>query len=645
MVQIIKRMLPVLSIIFTITCIFSSSLTSYAKTDILSSLFNSDFETFFSCDSWITVKRSSGKTEIYKSDVNLNNTHKISECSHTHIANFHVNNNLYLLNNNRYKNFVSVCIVNLMDGNKKNLVLNNTLLYSNNSFFVDTNGNLYVTDFNSNIKQSVINRFAENGTLLKSFKLDNCIVRSLSVSPDNKTMIVVRADRKLISIDVDSGEITKLCDNFDLKRIKFLDNTSIIADNVNVYSIKENKLTRIFRTNSDEKFSFLYDNMLACSYKKQNKINLYNFSTGHKIGYIPISDNVIYLCGGNNCILSVAGNDSTNYAKIIDSSQIVEYHDYTKPTEPFIAYPSAGAFEFDLLKEKYPWQIDIGKALAHVDIDYMPLITISSSINGVVQDNFRVKELEVNKYMNKITFYTDMLAIKPDIVYNVSVSNIFDKHCNKVIIKFNIMFYSDKSIEQCKVIQPTKPVEIINQCHLKKPVEPTKPVETTKPVQPTKPIETANPVQPTKPTETEHPISKNIRSNLYNIDFKNMTITGIQPSTTIKEFYHKIDIAEYEMKIINHHSKTNIGTGTKIQFFKDNTLVCQLTAIVYGDITGDGSIGKPDLNLLNQHLLKVEPLNKYQLIAADINRDGIVNNKDLLLLKKYLSNSYQISQT
>ena len=123
-----------------------------------------------------------------------------------------------------------------------------------------------------------------------------------------------------------------------------------------------------------------------------------------------------------------------------------------------------------------------------------------------------------------------------------------------------------------------------------------------------------------------------------------MTITGIQPNTSIKKFLSGIIHLGYNIKVINPNSHTNVGTGTKIQFFRNNQLEAQFTAIIYGDITGNGLIDKNDLNLLNQYLLKVEPLNKHQLTAADVNHDGRVNNKDLLLLNKYLANDYSISQ-
>ena len=54
--------------------------------------------------------------------------------------------------------------------------------------------------------------------------------------------------------------------------------------------------------------------------------------------------------------------------------------------------------------------------------------------------------------------------------------------------------------------------------------------------------------------------------------------------------------------------------------------------IVMGDLTGEGNINSRDLNALMKHLTGEVSLNNTSSKAADVNYDGVINTKDLLIL-------------
>lgn len=54
------------------------------------------------------------------------------------------------------------------------------------------------------------------------------------------------------------------------------------------------------------------------------------------------------------------------------------------------------------------------------------------------------------------------------------------------------------------------------------------------------------------------------------------------------------------------------------------------------DVNGDGSVDNKDVVLLNRFLLEAEDILYVQQLAADVNGDGFVNNRDVSMLARYL---------
>lgn len=91
---------------------------------------------------------------------------------------------------------------------------------------------------------------------------------------------------------------------------------------------------------------------------------------------------------------------------------------------------------------------------------------------------------------------------------------------------------------------------------------------------------------------------------------------------------------------VNYSTENIIATGTKVTFSDG----ASYTAVIYGDLTGDGLINSADLLRLRQHLLGTKELDDAYLKAADLTGDGTVNSADLLKLRQYLLGQTNINQ-
>ena len=91
---------------------------------------------------------------------------------------------------------------------------------------------------------------------------------------------------------------------------------------------------------------------------------------------------------------------------------------------------------------------------------------------------------------------------------------------------------------------------------------------------------------------------------------------------------------------VTYSSDNLIATGTKITFNDGKSY----TAIVYGDLTGDGLVNSADLLRLRQYLLSTKDLSGAYKEAADLTSDGQINSADLLKLRQYLLGQTNINQ-
>lgn len=80
----------------------------------------------------------------------------------------------------------------------------------------------------------------------------------------------------------------------------------------------------------------------------------------------------------------------------------------------------------------------------------------------------------------------------------------------------------------------------------------------------------------------------------------------------------------------------NIGTGTRINLYKDGKVVDTKTVIVTGDMSGDGSINNRDVVMFNKYQVGKITAKESQILAMDVNGDGYINNKDAAMIARYL---------
>jgi hypothetical protein len=123
--------------------------------------------------------------------------------------------------------------------------------------------------------------------------------------------------------------------------------------------------------------------------------------------------------------------------------------------------------------------------------------------------------------------------------------------------------------------------------------------------------------------------------------FKDGIITGIVTGTTVaqikKSLLKNINIS----KIVNYSGKQvtagRVGTGMRFYFNTDEESTAEsgfLTAVVKGDVTGEGNINSRDITVVAEHILQTELLQNEYFQAADINEDEKVDLKDLILLQR-----------
>lgn len=140
-----------------------------------------------------------------------------------------------------------------------------------------------------------------------------------------------------------------------------------------------------------------------------------------------------------------------------------------------------------------------------------------------------------------------------------------------------------------------------------------------------------------KPSDEETPVGE-ITSKVYDIDAEKGIIFGVDTGTTVSAFKKNLEYPGYDISFTNYDGKSvtsgNLGTGAKVSFSRDETAVHEWVIIVTGDVTGEGNINSRDLTTVKNHLLCGSPLDETALLAADINRDGVVNTLDLFLLRR-----------
>lgn len=126
--------------------------------------------------------------------------------------------------------------------------------------------------------------------------------------------------------------------------------------------------------------------------------------------------------------------------------------------------------------------------------------------------------------------------------------------------------------------------------------------------------------------------------NKIDVRYSNTYLSGIKNETSTNTLTNTIQnrepSAKVEITTKNGVKKTgNIVTGD-ILTITSNNITKKFTISIKGDINGDGKINSKDLLLTQKEALKKGTLKGAYLEAANVNYDSKVNSKDLLLIQK-----------
>ncbi len=116
-------------------------------------------------------------------------------------------------------------------------------------------------------------------------------------------------------------------------------------------------------------------------------------------------------------------------------------------------------------------------------------------------------------------------------------------------------------------------------------------------------------------------------------------IRKILIGTTVAKLLQGIHEAQFVQ--VYHNGKeaapdTPVATGMELRLVVNGQTVCTLTAVVTGDVTGDGAVSVSDMLAIKSHLLKKATLLDSFLLAADANGDGNVSISDFIQVKSHI---------
>ena len=137
--------------------------------------------------------------------------------------------------------------------------------------------------------------------------------------------------------------------------------------------------------------------------------------------------------------------------------------------------------------------------------------------------------------------------------------------------------------------------------------------------------------------------AKLINTKVYRINRHNSAIEKILVNTNIRTFISNLMNKSEYFYIYENKNKISdsdklVSTGMKLKLIINHIIYDQLILVVVGDIDGDGKCTSSDYEILSNHLFKNEELWDLNYLAADVNNDRVVNNKDLELIDKFIKN-------
>ena len=124
------------------------------------------------------------------------------------------------------------------------------------------------------------------------------------------------------------------------------------------------------------------------------------------------------------------------------------------------------------------------------------------------------------------------------------------------------------------------------------------------------------------------------------LDYKNNKVTDIKKKITTDL---EIEFVNYKGNVLNDDDL--IGTGSKVRFKEDGTVLQEYTFVLYGDANGDGKINSVDLLVIQRHILEIQTMDDVFKKASNIKKDGKKpSSVDLLLIQRHILKLQEIEQ-
>ncbi len=122
--------------------------------------------------------------------------------------------------------------------------------------------------------------------------------------------------------------------------------------------------------------------------------------------------------------------------------------------------------------------------------------------------------------------------------------------------------------------------------------------------------------------------------------FTEKEVSGIAPGTEVGTLISKLNVKNGSAVVKNAKGQTktgNVATGDILEILhSDGSIFKSFTAIVKGDVSGDGKISLIDLAKVQRHILEIELQTGIYFKAADVSGDNKISLLDLAKVQRHL---------
>lgn len=426
-----------------------------------------------------------------------------------------------------------------------------------------------------------------NAVYVTSFSRSRLEINYITDNSIDKRNIRVTGEIK--SVETNNGAVYAISQD---REAVYINRYTYHDDTLNTFSINSNSI------NSDYKFSVVGDRLYISESNSYDYIScysiygerLYSFSVDNTIDYFA-SNNTLYIFTYNQIYtVNTAGNYQPE--PLLDTSAI-----------------RAGLHICDNIV------FDYGGNIINLQDNTLIATDIAGYLNGGVVNNYYCKYSDGNIYGY------DKNGNK-SVLYSVNAGNRVQ------LCSLNNRLY---------VLSENKELFIIEEGELAFIQNNNNDIATATEFSATNSTPTL-PAKAKPGNSTSNSEKQEFSINSYCIDTEKSIIWNIPSDTTIAVFKQSLTCNGYT---IEFYSKDNvkttygkIGTGFSMVVKHNNTEHSRYTISVKGDLSGDGSVGKSDVQLLSKYLMGDYTLSNEQYASCDCNSDSIIDGVDLLKIAK-----------